>query len=159
MKAIIACCVVVVGYIIGSIGEFRLVHFSVWGVIYGLASSAFVALNSILVKQKLTYVRKNHWLLLIYNTSESIILLLPLVWVSGELEGVMNFPYLTDLRFWIVMTITALFGYLINIAMYLQINYTSPLTKEIAGTAKACVQTLLAVPFFGDSITGLVCCV
>lgn len=46
------------------------------------------------------------------------------------------------------MCVTAFLGWLINIAIYLQIKFTSPLTNSISGTVKACVQTLIAVFFF-----------
>lgn len=38
------------------------------------------------------------------------------------------------------MTVTGLFGFLIGIASFLQIEVTSPLTHNISGTVKACVQ-------------------
>lgn len=46
-------------------------------------------------------------------------------------------------------------GFLINIAVFLQIKHTSPLTNNISGTAKAALQTLVAVVFLGDEITAL----
>lgn len=62
-KALIACGVVIIGYILGSIGELGIasIEFSWLGLFFGLLSSAFVALNSIYVKQKLQFVNKNHW--------------------------------------------------------------------------------------------------
>ena len=45
------------------------------------------------------------------------------------------------------------FGFLIGIITIIQISLTSPLTHNIAGTAKACVQTLVAVIFLGDKMS------
>lgn len=45
------------------------------------------------------------------------------------------------------------FGFLIGIITIAQISLTSPLTHNISGTAKACVQTLVAVMFLGDKMS------
>ena len=55
--------------------------------------------------------------------------------------------------FWSVMDLAGIFGFLIGIVTIAQIRLTSPLTHNISGTAKACVQTLLAVLFLGDKMT------
>ena len=51
------------------------------------------------------------------------------------------------------MNIAGVFGFLIGIVTIAQINLTSPLTHNISGTAKACVQTLVAVIFLGDKMS------
>ena len=55
-----------------------------------------------------------------------------------------------------------IFGFLIGIVTIAQISLTSPLTHNISGTAKACVQTIIAVLFLGDkmslrSVFGTIC--
>lgn len=55
--------------------------------------------------------------------------------------------------FWGVMTAAGVFGFLIGIVTIAQINLTSPLTHNIAGTAKACLQTIIAVLFLGDTLS------
>lgn len=55
--------------------------------------------------------------------------------------------------FWSAMNIAGVFGFLIGIVTIAQINLTSPLTHNISGTAKACVQTLVAVIFLGDKMS------
>lgn len=45
---------------------------------------------------------------------------------------------------WPALTLTGLFALWINMATSMQIKYTSPLTHNISGTAKACTQTVLA---------------
>lgn len=42
------------------------------------------------------------------------------------------------------MTLAGVLGFLIGIVTVMQIQHTSPLTHNISGTAKACVQTILA---------------
>ena len=55
--------------------------------------------------------------------------------------------------FWGVMTLAGIFGFLIGIVTIAQIRLTSPLTHNISGTAKASVQTIIAVLFFGDKMS------
>ena len=55
--------------------------------------------------------------------------------------------------FWGVMTSAGVFGFLIGIVTIAQISLTSPLTHNIAGTAKACLQTIIAVVFLGERLS------
>ncbi|TPX31341.1 hypothetical protein SmJEL517_g05300 [Synchytrium microbalum] len=49
--------------------------------------------------------------------------------------------------------ITGIFGFLINIAGFLQIKVTSPVTHMISSAVRGVVQTALAVVIFGDIVT------
>ncbi|ORZ16572.1 triose-phosphate transporter family-domain-containing protein [Absidia repens] len=152
--ALIACGIVFLGFAIGSYGE---INFSWAGVIYGVGSSAFVALYGIYVQKTLPAVENNQWKLLHYNTTLAILFLFPLVVVSGELSDMFanSMDVMYKLNFWILMTITGVTGFGINIAMFLQVKYTSALTNTICGTAKACVQTILAAMIFQNPISSL----
>ncbi|CAG8540876.1 1744_t:CDS:2 [Funneliformis caledonium] len=150
--ALICCGVVFLGFVIGSYGE---INFSWEGIIYGVASSAFVALYGIYVKKTLSAVDNNQWRLLHYNTTLSIVFLFPLVLFSGELQSIVNVYFLDDWGFWTLMTITGITGFVINIAMFLQIKFTTPLTNTISGTAKSCFQTALAAWYFQNPISPL----
>eukprot|EP00762_Andalucia_godoyi_P004489 ANDGO_08178.mRNA.1 GDP-fucose transporter 1 len=152
MRSMQCCGVVVIGYILGSVGEVR---FSWAGLIFGLLSSVFVSVYSIYVKRTLDYLENNEGRLMIYNTVLACIFLFPFVFFSGELDYIRNVPFLNVGAFWAVMVLTAVFGFLINIATFLQIKFTSPLTNTISGTAKACVQTVLGTVFFGNEISFL----
>ncbi|EFA79372.1 GDP-fucose transporter [Heterostelium album PN500] len=149
-NAMIGCAIVFFGFILGSIGE---VNFSWYGIIFGLFSSFFVALYSIYVKRILPVCEGNEWKLSIYNTAISIVLILPLIGLSGEAKTLMDEPILYTGEFWMVMTIAGAMGYLISIAIFMQIKHTSPLTNAISGTVKACVQTILAVMIWGNPIS------
>ncbi|CAO3597195.1 unnamed protein product [Absidia cylindrospora] len=152
--ALVACFIVFLGFAIGSYGE---INFSWAGVIYGVGSSAFVALYGIYVQKTLAAVDNNQWKLLHYNTTLAIIFLFPLVLFSGELSEIWaTSEAIYDLGFWALMTFTGVTGFGINIAMFLQVKYTSALTNTICGTAKACVQTVLAVMIFRNPISGMV---
>lgn len=167
-KAICACGVVVAGFLLGSIGKgggdnktnvektenedgaFSIIK--VLGIVFGLCSSMFVSLYGIYVKKKLSTVNNNEWRLLNYNTIISIFFLLPIIFIAQE-SSVLSEPLLKDFGFWLSMTITGIFGFLISIAIFMQVKFTSPLTNNISGTAKACCQTILAIFVWGSKMS------
>ncbi|KAI9276107.1 triose-phosphate transporter family-domain-containing protein [Sporodiniella umbellata] len=152
-SALVACAIVFIGFAIGSYGE---INFSWAGIVYGVGSSAFVALYGIYVQKTLAVVDNNHWKLLHYNTTTAILYLSVLVLLSGEITDIIEkSEVIYELSFWVLMTVTGITGFAINIAMFLQVKYTSALTNTISGTAKSCVQTVLAAMIFQNEITGL----
>jgi GDP-fucose transporter C1 len=151
VKTVLSCLVVFSGFVIGSVGE---VNFNWAGLIAGVISSAAVAYYGIAIKKALPHVGGSQWRLLIYNTTISIFLSIPVMWVFDEL------PYLNkEMEFsnqiWNAIWISGLLGFLINIAIFMQVKYTTPLTNAISGTAKACIQTLLGWLFFRNEVSGM----
>ena len=124
------------------------------GLFFGVGSSVFVALYGIYVKKALVYVENNQWYsivycivlflimcrrLLHYNTTLALMILIPFIIVSGELVEIrQKVTFFHEVNFWNVMTLTGVTGFLINIAVFLQIKVTTPLTNTISGTAKVC---------------------
>jgi GDP-fucose transporter C1 len=147
LRAILACAGVVVGFFLGIEGE---VGLSVRGAIYGVLSSIFVALYAILVKKVIGLLDNNEYLLIEYNTPISIIAMAPFVWFGGEFNV---FSEGRSGRFWLMQTLAGVVGFIINIAIFLNIKYTTPLTHNLSGTVKACLQTLLAFAVFPQSET------
>jgi GDP-fucose transporter C1 len=74
-NAIIACAVVVFGYVLGVDGE---INFSWAGVFFGAASSCCLSLYSIFVKKYMTVLNNDSWLLLYYNNVNAMIVM-PLI--------------------------------------------------------------------------------
>jgi GDP-fucose transporter C1 len=96
-----ACGIVFLGFVIGSYGE---INFSWEGLIYGVGSSAFVALYGIYVQKSLAIVDNNQWRLLHYNTTLAILILFPVVLLSGEISEILdNVQFLDDIGFWVLM--------------------------------------------------------
>lgn len=140
--------VVVAGFFVGSASEMR---FSLLGSAFGLTSSLFVALNGIWTKKSMAIVDGNQWKLQLYNNVTASVFFIPLIFLSGETSIILkNVHLLSSAYFWGVMCIGGVFGFLIGIVTILQIKFTSPLTHNISGTAKACVQTLLALYIWGN---------
>eukprot|EP00033_Pygsuia_biforma_P003248 GCRY01003560.1.p1 GENE.GCRY01003560.1~~GCRY01003560.1.p1 ORF type:complete len:345 (-),score=61.55 GCRY01003560.1:1341-2375(-) len=153
---ILGALIVFVGFVIGSYGE---INFSIQGVGAGLASSFFVALYGIFVKKGLVVVDRNEWSLLRVNSINAIPLLLLLAFLSGEWFTLVQgynaglLPFLTNPFFLFTHVLTGCVGFLINLAMFMLIHVTSPLTNTITGTVKASLQTVLSAVFFGDLLT------
>lgn len=74
----------------------------------------------------------------------AIILFIPLMILTGEVSTVIQYEHLGKLWFWCAMIIGGICGFSIGTVTSLQIKYTSPLTHNISGTAKACAQTIIA---------------
>ena len=143
--------VVVGGFFLGSAGEVR---FSLLGSAFGLTSSLFVALNGIWTKKGMAAVDGNQWRLSFYNNVSASVLFVPLIFLTGEWPIIVrHWALLASARFWVTMCLGGVFGFLIGIVTILQIKVTSPLTHNISGTAKACVQTVLALYIWGNPTT------
>jgi GDP-fucose transporter C1 len=155
-KSVIATLVVVVaGFFLGSAGEVR---FSWTGSLFGIASSMFVALNGIYNKKALgeKELSGNIWRLSLYNNVTASLLFLPLIFLSGEWNVVLaNWSVLSQPQFWLFQLAGGVFGFLIGIVTTLQIKVTGPLTHNISGTAKAGVQTLLALFIWKNPTTAM----
>jgi len=146
----VGCGVVVVGYVVATGGE---VNVSLQGLFFGCLSSLFVALNAIFVKQSLAVVDDNQWVLMFYNNVNAAIIL-PLIIYATEVEALVDAAdAMASSSFFTMLLIVGSFGFLINIASFLQIKVTSPLTHNVSGTFKACVQTVIAALIFQNPTT------
>jgi GDP-fucose transporter C1 len=142
INTLFCLAVVIVGFFVGSDGE---VNFSMIGTIFGVLSSCFVSLNAVFTKKVMGFVDNDKWKLAYYNNVNASLLFLPLIFLTGEHEIIAKYSYLLySAYFWTMMLIAGVLGFLIGIVTVMQINITSPLTHNISGTAKACVQTVLA---------------
>lgn len=150
----IACFIVIVGFISGSYGE---MNFNWPGFFSGLISSMLVAYYNNQIKKALIHVDGNSWRLMLYNTTIGVVICVPVLYLTGEL--VFNDAELLE-RFVskniLIGTLgCGILGYLINFAIFLQIQMTSPLTGTISGTVKAGVQALLGWLIFRNEISSL----
>ena len=101
----------------------------------------------------MAHVGGNKWILMWYNNVIASVLMPPLIMMFGEPTILVSSPNFYTFKFWTqCIMLTGLFGFLINIATYAQIQATSPLTHNISGTAKAGVQTLIALVMLREPI-------
>eukprot|EP01089_Gocevia_fonbrunei_P003040 TRINITY_DN1289_c0_g1_i1.p1 TRINITY_DN1289_c0_g1~~TRINITY_DN1289_c0_g1_i1.p1 ORF type:complete len:352 (+),score=51.57 TRINITY_DN1289_c0_g1_i1:107-1162(+) len=149
-KELQPCGVVIIGFLMGVEGE---ANFAWGAVIFGVLSSVFVASYGIKVKNVIRSCGGDTWLVTLYNTAQAIVVMLPVVYLSGEMDQFFSCAVIYDYTFWLFMIFAGIVGFLINIAMFYQINVTSPLTGTVSGTVKACVQTALGVLIWQNAIT------
>lgn len=151
LPALLSCGVILGGFWLGIDQEGLAGSLSWTGVVYGVLASACVSLNAIYTKKVMPAVDGNIWKLSYYNNVNACVLFVPLMLMFGELHRVASFSRLTDLAFWGMMTLGGVFGFAIGYVTGLQIKYTSPLTHNVSGTAKACAQTVIAVVYNASS--------
>jgi GDP-fucose transporter C1 len=150
-KALFCCSLIIAGFYIGVENEVR---FTLIGTAFGVASSLFVCLNALYTKKINQVVEGNQWRLALYNNLNATFLFPPIIILAGEHAVLVDhFDYLVSPAYWTMMTVTGLFGFLIGILTVFQITLTSPLTHNIAGTAKATLQTLLALLIYQNPVT------
>ncbi|XP_063044882.1 GDP-fucose transporter 1 isoform X2 [Engraulis encrasicolus] len=146
-KALLCCGVILGGFWLGVDQEGASGSLSWTGVFFGLLASASVSLNAIYTKKVMPVVDGSIWKLSFYNNLNACVLFLPLIVVFGELGSLFHFSRLGDPQFWGMMTVGGVFGFAIGYVTGLQIKFTSPLTHNVSGTAKACAQTVIAVVY------------
>lgn len=150
-KSILCCFVMIAGFWVGVDNE---VHFSLIGTIFGVISSMFVSLNAIYTKKVMSAVDGDSWKLTLYNNINAALLFPPLIIIAGEDMIILDNAHLImSGEFWFKMLLGGVFGTMIGIIITFQINLTSPLTHNIAGTAKAALQTVIALYIYQNPIT------
>ncbi|XP_037611891.1 GDP-fucose transporter 1 isoform X1 [Sebastes umbrosus] len=151
LRAILCCGIILGGFWLGVDQEGMTGSLSWTGVFFGVLASACVSLNAIFTKKVMPAVDGNIWKLSYYNNVNACVLFLPLIIVFGDLGRLASFNHIADLGFWGMMTLGGVFGFAIGYVTGLQIKFTSPLTHNVSGTAKACAQTVIAVVYHSDT--------
>ncbi|XP_023714641.1 GDP-fucose transporter 1 isoform X1 [Cryptotermes secundus] len=151
IRTVTCCAVIVGGFWLGVDQENVAGSLSIAGTVFGVLGSLALSMYSIYTKRILPHVNQQIWLLSYYNNVYSCFLFLPLIVLNKELPVILHFENLADAKFWLLMTGGGLCGFTIGFVTALQIQVTSPLTHNISGTAKACVQTVLATYWFNDT--------
>lgn len=152
--ALICCALIVLGFILGIDQESVIGSLSVIGVIFGIASSLFTSLFSIYTKKTLAKLDKNIWVLVLYNNINAIILCTPLLIIHGDVQALISDKVISP-TFWALLSASGIMAFFISIVTNASIKYTSPLTHNISGTAKACLQTVIAVIYYHDHKSNL----
>lgn len=155
MKAIVACFIIISGFLLGVDQEGTSSSISHSGILFGILASLCVSLNAIYTKKVIPVVDNNIWRLQLYNNINACVLFLPLMGFLGEFQAIRTFSKIGSGYFWFMMTMGGIFGIAIGYITGLQIKVTSPLTHNISGTAKACVQTIISVSYFSEVKTAL----
>lgn len=92
------------------------------GIIFGVLSSCCVSLNSIYTKKVLPAVDDSVWTLNYYNNLNASLLFIPLMFIFGELPHTVFVTQMTELDFWLLMSLGGVMGVLIGFVTGLQIK-------------------------------------
>lgn len=149
--AIVCCLIIIFGFWLGVDQESISGSLSIIGTIYGVLGSLTLSLYSIHTKHVLPAVNQEIWLLSYYNNVYSIFIFIPLILINGEYKEIVEYNLFDEPFFWGIMIVGGICGFSIGYVTMLQIKVTSPLTHNISGTAKACVQTVLATYCYNES--------
>ncbi|KAG0337222.1 hypothetical protein BG004_007729 [Podila humilis] len=149
-----ACFTVFCGFYTGVTSE---INVSQLGVIFGVVSSITTSLHAIVIKKSLAAVNNSSIDLVYYNNALSFVAMTPLIVLSGEASEIMTRfaedGLISFKSFLIAGFVTGIFGFLVNLAGFLQISKTSPTTHMISGAVRGVLQTLLGYFAFNDVIT------
>ncbi|ORX90874.1 hypothetical protein K493DRAFT_265247 [Basidiobolus meristosporus CBS 931.73] len=153
-----ACAVVCGGFLIGVLGELNSLNTCITGIIFGVISSVTTATHAILIKKSLEVVNNNTMELVYYNTLLSAVVLVPVILLNSEIPGLFSLFGSQENRaqvstFIVGVLITGFFGFLSNIAGFLQIKVTTPVAHITVSTVRGILQTILAVYFFEEILT------
>jgi GDP-fucose transporter C1 len=160
VSSLLACFLITAGFLAGTLWDFFFSHDSqsepqadhlmIKTLVYGLGSSMMAAVNSHVIKrcfdaEKRILVEPSK---LIYtNNFYSLIILTPIVLLKESGSMLSEFDGQSRLRVGVIMAgilASSVFGLLINLAGYLQIRATSPLSHTISASARGVLQTILA---------------
>lgn len=143
-ETLMCCCLIILGFLLGIDQESILGSLSRIGIGFGISSSLFTSLFSIFTKKKLEKVDNNIWSLIMYNNLNGIIITIPLLLIHGDVVALID-DRIVSAAFWTLLSISGVMAFLISMVTNASIKFTSPLTHNISGTAKSCLQTILAV--------------
>ena len=147
LKVCICCVLVAGGFVLGVDQEQLLGTISVSGVVYGLITSVFVALNGIYTKKAMEVTNKNSMQLTLLNNINAILLFCPIVLFSGQAETMYNTDHYHTVQFWGFLILTGVMAFSIAWISAIQIDLTSALTHHISANLKSVVQTVIAVSY------------
>jgi hypothetical protein len=66
----------------------------------------------------------------------SSLFLIPVIFLYNEQDIVINSEEISSVGFWVFMTVTAVLGFMVNMAYFALVKYTSPLTCNVTGNVK-----------------------
>eukprot|EP00921_Rhytidocystis_pertsovi_P027052 GHVQ01043604.1.p1 GENE.GHVQ01043604.1~~GHVQ01043604.1.p1 ORF type:complete len:516 (+),score=37.70 GHVQ01043604.1:213-1760(+) len=147
-KTILACCVVVVGFFVGALDPSTLTFL---GVLFGITSSFFQGLYNVMIKRSLVHVQGNTNMMLLYNLSMALILFIPIILLADETRAFYHLP--TEPSVWLGIAGSGCLATLLNLVSFQCVKVTSPLSFNVVGMGKACVQSAGGIIFLGDRVS------
>ncbi|KAA1467977.1 hypothetical protein DENSPDRAFT_927006 [Dentipellis sp. KUC8613] len=159
IRVIVAAVGVMAGFFLGVAPESNLPVSAIpstLSLFYGVLSSLFIAVHSVLIKSSLPYCNHSSIQLAYWTNAGSAVLLAPFVILHAEpfkLLAMMGNPDWDMGTFVWGSLVTGVFGFLLCVAGVLSIKVTSPITHMFSSAARSVIQTLLGVWLFHDVLT------
>ncbi|EMD41918.1 hypothetical protein CERSUDRAFT_110473 [Gelatoporia subvermispora B] len=162
IRVVIAAGIVTAGFFLGivpsSVGSEQQWHEapSRLSIVYGILSSFFIAVHSVLIKFSLPHAHNSTIQLAYWQNLGSAVFLAPFILFQGEygkLVELMRNPSWNGGVFAWGSIVTGIFGFLLCVAGLLSIKVTSPITHMFSSAARSVIQTLLGVWLFHDLLT------
>ncbi|KAI8328239.1 hypothetical protein BC941DRAFT_519373 [Chlamydoabsidia padenii] len=114
-----------------------------------------VSIYGHVIQRTLVAFRNNLGQLLQWHLIMAFLVILVLTVLSGELVTVYrSVLFLDELGFWIQMAIGSILAMATHVLMVMVIKSSSPLTFMVASTSKTCLQAILALLVFRNSMSG-----
>lgn len=163
LPVILSCAIIFVGFAVGIFGDYQPDQLlasatSTKGIIFGLLSSLSTSIHSFVIKKSFTGVQQPGAVdLVYYNNLFSAIVLLPLLLLIEGPQIAHFYHSASSADHLMLLYGTALAGasgLLINLAGFLQIKVTSPITHTVSSAARGVLQSLAAHCILGEAITG-----
>ncbi|KZT75032.1 hypothetical protein DAEQUDRAFT_720244 [Daedalea quercina L-15889] len=168
MRVLLAATIVSIGFFVG-VAPSSLPSFSVeatstpsrstasgLSIFYGVLSSVFIAVHSVLIKMSLPHANNSTIQLAYWQNLGSALFLAPVILLQGELgklSELRGIPSWNGSIFVWGSLITGVFGFLLCVAGLLSVKVTSPITHMFSSAARSVIQTLLGVWLFNDLLT------
>ena len=145
IPVILSCLCIAVGFVLG-IDQEKMIGSPSWlGIIFGVTTSFFAALNGIMTKKALDVVNHDTLQLTFLCNLNASVLFIPVLLSPGLLGTTIHM--LERGSFSIFLLFTGILGLSMGWISALQIDLTSPVTHHISANSKAVIQTFIAVVY------------
>ncbi|CEL91689.1 unnamed protein product [Vitrella brassicaformis CCMP3155] len=149
VKVRLACVLVVSGFLVGSFDPSTL---QLLGVITGACSSVFQAIYMVFIKRAIIACNNDQNVVSGYNFLLASVLFLPAIYAAGEAH-VWRELLAADYHVWGWLLLSGLLSSFFNVTSFWCVRVTSPLTFNVVGYGKACLQSLGGIVVLGDKVT------
>ena len=148
IPVILSCLCIAVGFVLGIDQEKIIGSPSSLGIIFGVTTSFFAALNGIMTKKALGVVNHDTLQLTFLCNLNASVLFIPVLLIPGLLGTTLHM--LERASFSIFLLFTGILGLSMGWISALQIDLTSPVTHHISANSKAIIQTCIAVVYHSE---------
>ncbi|KAI8809543.1 hypothetical protein BJ742DRAFT_755586 [Cladochytrium replicatum] len=156
IPVLVCCSIIFSGFLIGTLMDHKGVESVNLGILFGVLSSITTSFHAVVIKSSVDAVRGSTLALVYYNNVLSTFAMVPVVYYTGEFGKLMSmartaWPAMVRSFRWSSPILAGIVGFLINIAGFLQIKVTSPVSHMISSAVRGVLQTMLAVAILGES--------